>query len=189
MIVRFVSFAVLLIITSGVQGKELSIDLHASSRDIRIGDHPVFTITYKNESKREIAIMPEYRVYAASEIDCVRVSDGKRAQRIPLGQAVLDFEGFKKSFRVLRPGEIYSRHIRGTFSNRLPSVYGRRESAPYLVLGGSAIRLPGFGTYKITTDYSGMAEDRSLAGPGKGSKLWLGKVQSTPIAIEFRKEI
>jgi hypothetical protein len=176
-----------LAISSSAQRPGLSVSIEASPRAAAFGDRIAFNIRYCNRSEHPIGIMPDNFAYQAQLLALER-NDGTKVTRVPFAMVSPDPKLIARSFRVLRPNECFSRQVIATLSEDLreKTSSGNFSKGAYLVLPGSAIKLPSVGAYRLSTSYSEIEDDRALLKDRDGSLLWIGEVKSAPITVEFR---
>src|SRR5207249_9668949 len=130
----------------------LSMDVHFARQTYTIGDEWRALLTYRNISNHPIRFVPYLPIYPASRFHITRVANGAHPEFILPGEVgSMDFEGVARSAELLPPGGHVDVVIRAQVSARLPKFYGNQKRNLYLVFSGHALRLPGFGAYKVET--------------------------------------
>jgi hypothetical protein len=167
---------------------DLSISIQDNPRVLRVGDRAAFTLSFTNGSNRELGIIPDVHLYQASDIDVIKVGGKEKAEVVTYIQQHYDFEGAAKGFRILKPSQTWKRKISATVSSSVPKRdYIKQSPGLYLLFEDSAIRLPGFGQYKVTSRYDVGAFFKQFLKDGEQRSLWIGHAVTPPINIEFRQ--
>ena len=187
---RLKVFILLLLVADTAYSGDLSMTLRSNSRYSRVGDSIIFTFTYTNNSGHDLGILPEFHTYEAADIQLIKYRTGDRGEMVPYVTMAGDHDVDRKDLHVLKPGQTYVRKLKGKVSLSLPAFVTPstgKAGGLYLLFVGSAIKLPGFGTYKAVSEYVGSKYLRSLAHDSDQRLYWLGRIKSSPIMLEFRE--
>ncbi len=182
-------FLVLLISLPVATSQDIALSVEAHPRVLRVGDRVAFTITYINSSTKKLGIISEGHVYEAADIDLTKASTRQRGILLPYLTLEYDFAGVARALRILKPGQMYQRRISAKVSLTFPRGVKSNDTQEglYLLFSSSAIKLPGFGTYRVSAEYAVTDYLRYFLNAEDKRRLWIGKANAPPIEIEFRR--
>src|SRR5205807_7007736 len=122
-------------------------------RIMKLGQQVTFTFVYVNTSDQDIGISPNYRAYEALDLRLRRLDSTNEGKVIPYFPVCFDADAVERDFRVLKPGQTFTRKHTAKLSSSLPkSAPGAaRKPGLYLLFEDSAMELPGAGRYRVTT--------------------------------------
>jgi hypothetical protein len=183
--------AIVIFVTVGTVFSEgLAFSIHANSTAFKIGEQVIFTFTYTNTSNRNVGIYPEYYAYEALDTYFVNKTEQRRGEVIRyLSPALFDCTVVAKKSRILRPGETYSRKLVATLSSSLPSdiTWLNKTRGVYVLFADSAIRLPGYGRYDVSSCYVGSKSYAQCLQNPKKRYVWVGKACTEVITIDIHQ--
>jgi hypothetical protein len=154
-----------------------------------LGENVPIHVVWHNTSQRPLRILPDIPAAPNGCFNIRAVDSAQRPEIIACGQLSIDFEGTFKDAKLLKPGQSYSRDVSCKFVSHLPAKYwGSRPSGLYLLWGITAVRLPSDGRYMFKARYEMIRDFQvDVARYFKPPLLWLGKIYSQPVTIEFRR--
>jgi hypothetical protein len=170
--------------------QELEYSIQARPSSLKIGDRVVFTLTYTNRSNRDLLIYPTYYSYQALDTYFVNIKTGKPGELVPyLSPPHFDCEVVSSKSKMLRPGQVYKRSVSATVSLSLPPKNYWIDKRPglYVTFDDSAVKLPGFGRYKLSSCYRGAKGWKECLRPPQQNALWVGKVCTSDEMVEFHR--
>lgn len=186
-----ISIALIRALAIPLLAQDISITLQLSRSLYCMGNRFEATVGYTNVSNHDVRLLPDLPIYPASRLQMIKLQTSRKPQFVPIGDVgSLDSEALAKTAQLLKPGKRCRRIITADVTSSLPDFYQKHEHGLYLVFSGHALKLPGFGKYKINAlldspPKSAEAElVEKLFGP---PPLWVGTEHSRAIIAEFRK--
>lgn len=166
---------------------ELKITLRFDKRAYKMGDEVHFTVTYENITARSYRILAKERYFVAHLLSMVRRSDSKKAEYVmPGGESTFDIEELIQYVVRLDPHDAVTRNYTARLVSSLPWGYDNAGMGVFLLCDGSAIRLPGFGSYAATSSYDEGAGDPLDQYVKEEPKLWAGEARSDPVFVSIK---
>ena len=192
-IVRLLFFCFALVWAEICAASDLQLTVRFDRAAFEVGDKWKASLTYTNVASRSIRIVPDLPIYPASRFEIVKVDNGSRAQLILPGEIPsFDFRGLAGTAKLLRPRQSVERMIDADVATSLPDYYASKAKGLYLVFSGHALKLPGFGRYKITafteSTQDGAVSEYAMELFGRPA-IWSGKAYSAPVAVEFKRYV
>jgi hypothetical protein len=199
MYIKFLSLA--LSIYAGSIGlceaADIELKLRTSKEVYRLGEPIAFELRFTNRASQPVTFFPDPDLYYLQAITISWNNGRDKVEELQFVERSMDDRGWSRDAVVLRPNETYVRRIDADFRAGLPSDWlkflaseWRRVTPgrPYLVfLGGSALRLPGFGRYNVVANYDFQRDHPVVEYIQSGPKLWFGKLRSSPIVINLTR--
>lgn len=151
-----------------------------------VGERLSIHIGYRNVSPEFIRFLPTAEVYSAGVLS-LRDAKGKKVDHfITFAHLGIDNEQLSREVVILRPNQEYHRTVSAQIRSTLPPDYHDKTIGLFLVFRVSAIRLPGFGRYKLAIEYDSISNPTAQYF-SRAPNVWEGNSISNWENVEFRR--
>lgn len=170
----------------GVEVRDLELVLRSDKTVYRVGEEIVFDLEFRDCGNREIRLFPDPEQYDERMFTATSIDGGGRVERLELGEFSTDYRMWARDVVTLPPGKKHTRKIHARLLTELPRDWADPTKGAYLVLdGGTALKLPGFGDYTLSTTYRFGAAHPVVEFIQQRSRLWFGDIDSNSITISL----
>lgn len=178
-------------------GEGIELNLRTSKKVYHPGEKITFEFIFKNVSKEPLKLFPDPEIYYPNAITITARTLKGNVEEIEIGESSMDYRDWRKDVVILPFNHSYVWHLKSDFRNTLPLDWKKFllpkwqqkiPGMPYLVfLGGSALRLPGYGEYSVIANYNFQPSHPVVEYIQGKPKLWFGKLRSNAITIDFKE--
>jgi hypothetical protein len=167
---------------------ELRVTAQINSKILKVGDSVTFTFAYTNTSTHDLGISPGYIALQGLEVRFSNVGSGQKGKLVTFGTKDFDYDVIPRNFRVLHPGQTYTRTLQAKVVTSLPAnlPWFERDEGLYLLFADSAVKLPGCGEYEMTSDYRTIVENRLRLSERQRRVFWVGDIRCPKVKVQFR---